>query len=103
MKNGKLKCGRAVYEIDSNLLSLATYELTIFSLLEKPSLFIYPRSLTNLAKCEKLSLSTNNIEKIANLNGLKNLRILCLSRNNIKNLNGLDAVGGILSQLYFYV
>uniref|UniRef100_A0A8D0G7Q6 Dynein light chain n=1 Tax=Sphenodon punctatus TaxID=8508 RepID=A0A8D0G7Q6_SPHPU len=37
----------------------------------------------------KLSLSTNCIEKIANLNGLKNLRILSLGRNNIKNLNGL--------------
>uniref|UniRef100_A0A8C0S232 Dynein axonemal light chain 1 n=1 Tax=Canis lupus familiaris TaxID=9615 RepID=A0A8C0S232_CANLF len=46
-------------------------------------------SLSTLANCEKLSLSTNCIEKIANLNGLKNLRILSLGRNNIKNLNGL--------------
>nr|KAF6391799.1 dynein axonemal light chain 1 [Pipistrellus kuhlii] len=46
-------------------------------------------SLSMLANCEKLSLSTNCIEKIANLNGLKNLRILSLGRNNIKNLNGL--------------
>nr|KAF6499823.1 dynein axonemal light chain 1 [Molossus molossus] len=46
-------------------------------------------SLSMLASCEKLSLSTNCIEKIANLNGLKNLRILSLGRNNIKNLNGL--------------
>nr|XP_042116417.1 dynein axonemal light chain 1 [Peromyscus maniculatus bairdii] len=46
-------------------------------------------SLSTLGNCEKLSLSTNCIEKIANLNGLKNLRILSLGRNNIKNLNGL--------------
>ncbi|XP_047677700.1 dynein axonemal light chain 1 isoform X3 [Tachysurus fulvidraco] len=46
-------------------------------------------SLSTLTNCEKLSLSTNCIEKIANLNGLKNLKILSLGRNNIKNLNGL--------------
>ncbi|KAL4693170.1 hypothetical protein H8959_016980 [Pygathrix nigripes] len=57
-------------------------------------------SLSMLANCEKLSLSTNCIEKIANLNGLKNLRILSLGRNNIKNLNGLEAVGDTLEELW---
>jgi len=57
-------------------------------------------SLSTLANCEKLSLSTNNIEKIANLNGLKNLKILSLGRNNIKNLNGLEAVAETLQQLW---
>lgn len=47
-----------------------------------------------------LSLSSNAIDKIANLNGLKKLKILVLSRNNIKNLNGLDAVGDTLEQLW---
>ncbi|KAL2099007.1 hypothetical protein ACEWY4_005487 [Coilia grayii] len=57
-------------------------------------------SLSTLANCEKLSLSTNCIEKIANLNGLKNLKILSLGRNNIKNLNGLEAVGDTLEELW---
>ncbi|XP_069494871.1 dynein axonemal light chain 1 [Ambystoma mexicanum] len=57
-------------------------------------------SLSTLVNCEKLSLSTNCIEKIANLNGLKNLRILSLGRNNIKNLNGLEAVGDTLAELW---
>ncbi|XP_048340350.1 dynein axonemal light chain 1 isoform X3 [Sphaerodactylus townsendi] len=57
-------------------------------------------SLSSLVNCEKLSLSTNCIEKIANLNGLKNLRILSLGRNNIKNLNGLEAVGDTLEELW---
>ncbi|XP_034153149.1 dynein light chain 1, axonemal isoform X1 [Esox lucius] len=57
-------------------------------------------SLSTLINCERLSLSTNCIEKIANLNGLKNLRILSLGRNNIKNLNGLEAVGDILEELW---
>ncbi|XP_038621812.1 dynein light chain 1, axonemal isoform X3 [Tachyglossus aculeatus] len=57
-------------------------------------------TLSTLVNCEKLSLSTNCIEKIANLNGLKNLRILSLGRNNIKNLNGLEAVGETLEELW---
>merc|ERR1712036_71514 len=57
-------------------------------------------ALTTLSSCQQLSLSTNAIEKIANLNGLKNLTILSLARNNIKNLNGLDAVGETLLELW---
>merc|ERR1711881_34769 len=57
-------------------------------------------ALTTLSSCQQLSLSTNAIEKIANLNGLKNLTILSLARNNIKNLTGLDAVGETLLELW---
>merc|ERR1711976_540552 len=57
-------------------------------------------SLSTLVKCERLSLSTNCIEKIANLNGLKNLKILSLGRNNIKSLTGLEAVGDTLEELW---
>uniref|UniRef100_A0A8C2ZLE2 Dynein axonemal light chain 1 n=1 Tax=Cyclopterus lumpus TaxID=8103 RepID=A0A8C2ZLE2_CYCLU len=57
-------------------------------------------SLSTLTNCEKLSLSTNCIEKITNLNGLKNLRILSLGRNNIKSLNGLEVVGETLEELW---
>ncbi|XP_078493130.1 dynein axonemal light chain 1-like [Ciona intestinalis] len=55
-------------------------------------------TLLTLTLCEELSLSTNAIEKIS-LQGLKNLKILSLGRNNIKNLNGLEAVGDTLEEL----
>ena len=57
-------------------------------------------SLSTLSQCEHLSMSTNCIEKIANLNGLKNLKILSLGRNNIKSLTGLEAVGDTLQELW---
>uniref|UniRef100_A0A3Q3XB87 Dynein axonemal light chain 1 n=1 Tax=Mola mola TaxID=94237 RepID=A0A3Q3XB87_MOLML len=57
-------------------------------------------SLSTLTNCEKLSLSTNCIEKIANLNGLKKLKILSLGRNNIKALSGLEAVADTLEELW---
>ncbi|KAM8876637.1 dynein axonemal light chain 1-like isoform 2-T2 [Synchiropus picturatus] len=49
-------------------------------------------SIATLANCEQLSLSTNRIKKITNLHGLKNLRILSLGRNCIKDLSGLVGV-----------
>lgn len=65
-----------------------------------PSIEKMDASLSTLVACEKLSLSTNQIEKIANLNGLKNLKILSLGRNNIKSLTGLEAVGDTLEELW---
>ena len=46
-------------------------------------------TLQTLTSCEKLSLSTNMITGIQNLNNMKSLKILSLGRNLIKNLAGL--------------
>lgn len=56
--------------------------------------------LSKLENCEQLSLSTNCIEKISSLNGLRKLKILSLGRNYIKNLGGLDPVADTLEQLW---
>ena len=56
--------------------------------------------LSALNHVRKLSLSSNNIEKIANLNGFKQLKILSLGRNNIKNLAGLESVAETLEELW---
>ncbi|KAK2576360.1 hypothetical protein KPH14_005711 [Odynerus spinipes] len=57
-------------------------------------------SLACLAECEKLSLSTNMIEKIAGVGTLKNLKILSLGRNVIKSLAGLEPLGETLEELW---
>ena len=57
-------------------------------------------SLNQLENCEKLSLSTNQIERIINLPKLKMLKILSLGRNNIKRIVGLDEIGQTLEQLW---
>ncbi|KAK0161599.1 hypothetical protein PV327_010054 [Microctonus hyperodae] len=57
-------------------------------------------SLSMLSKCEKLSLSTNMIEKISGVSSLKNLRILSLGRNVIKSLTGLESLGECLEELW---
>ena len=53
-----------------------------------------------LINCEKLSLSTNMIVNIQNLQVLKNLRILSLGRNLIKSLQGVEGVGDTLEELW---
>jgi len=57
-------------------------------------------ALGTLKACKHLRLSTNAIDKIANLNGLDNLEILSLGRNAIKSLNGIDPVAETLKQLW---
>ncbi|KAG8235021.1 hypothetical protein J437_LFUL015072 [Ladona fulva] len=57
-------------------------------------------SLALIPKCEKLSLSTNMIEKIACLAPLKNLKILSLGRNYIKAFTGLEPLADTLEELW---
>lgn len=57
-------------------------------------------SLNQLENCQKLSLSTNQIERMIALPKLKNLRILSLGRNNIKRIMALEDVGQTLEELW---
>ncbi|KAL6263241.1 hypothetical protein P5V15_006042 [Pogonomyrmex californicus] len=57
-------------------------------------------ALASLVNCEKLSLSTNMIEKIAGIGTLKNLRSLSLGRNLIKSFAGLEPLGDTLEELW---
>lgn len=55
--------------------------------------------LGSLKKCQKLSLSTNMIDRMVNLTGMSELKILSLGRNNIKKIERLEDVAG-LEQLW---
>ncbi|GAB1297617.1 Dynein axonemal light chain 1 [Apodemus speciosus] len=59
-------------------------------------------SLSTLGNCEKLSLSTNCIEKIANLNGLKKLEDFILRKKQHKEPKWTEqeAVGDTLEELW---
>ncbi|KAL9186425.1 hypothetical protein ACHAXT_005663 [Thalassiosira profunda] len=56
--------------------------------------------LGTLSKCEKLSLSTNCLEKLVSLKGLDALKILSIGRNNIKKIERLEDVSSTLQQLW---
>ena len=57
-------------------------------------------SLNQLENVEKLSLSTNSIDKMIALPKLRKIKILSLGRNNIKRIAGLDEIGQTLEQLW---
>jgi len=63
---------------------------------------MWPLSFRRLltVSCRHLSLSTNAIERINPLPGLKNLRILSLGRNNIKKIEKLEDLAGTLEELW---
>ena len=64
-----------------------------------PAMDKMDESLSVFEKVEKLSLSTNNIERIQFLK-FKNLRVLSLGRNNIKRIQGLEEVSATLEELW---
>merc|ERR1711998_456766 len=53
-----------------------------------------------MGNCEHLTLSTNCIDRLIPLNGMKNLRILSIGRNQIKKIEKLDDVAETLEQLW---
>lgn len=53
-----------------------------------------------VANCEQMPVFTNRIEKIINLDGVRNLKVLSLERSNINNLFGLDILGDTLEELW---
>eukprot|EP01084_Bolivina_argentea_P071734 130341_1 len=57
-------------------------------------------TLGQLVECEQLSLSTNQIDKIAPLPGCKNLKILSLGRNKLKKIEKLDDIADTLEELW---
>ncbi|XP_055594431.1 dynein axonemal light chain 1-like [Uranotaenia lowii] len=57
-------------------------------------------TLSTLTECEKLSLSSNMIDKIIGIAGMKSLRILSLARNNLKSLAGIEPLGETLEELW---
>jgi len=61
---------------------------------------IDPAALSTLKACEQLGISSNNIDKIGNLAGMENLKILSIGRNLIKKLDNMDGLGNKLEQLW---
>jgi len=57
-------------------------------------------ALATLKACSHLACSSNSIEKMVNLTGMENLKILSLGRNKIKKLEHLDSIADRLEELW---
>ncbi|KAL7673661.1 hypothetical protein ACOME3_008514 [Neoechinorhynchus agilis] len=56
--------------------------------------------LRRLQSCIKLSVSSNWIDRITHMQGLRNIKIMSIGRNLLKSLDGLGPVAGQLEQLW---
>ena len=65
-----------------------------------PSIKKMEPTLNVLTACEQLSLSTNSIDRITPLPGLKALKILSLGRNLIKKIEKLEDNASTLEELW---
>ena len=65
-----------------------------------PPIQVMDGILKDCSSCEKLSLSTNNIDRIQNLSDTMPLKILSVGRNGIRKLDGIQPVAGTLEQLW---
>eukprot|EP01035_Chromulina_nebulosa_P018905 gene18905-24708_t len=57
-------------------------------------------SINSLRNCERLALSTNQIEKLVPLNGMQRLKILSVGRNLLKKIERLEDAAGTLEELW---
>ena len=93
-------CRDAIKKWEEKTGQVATEAKEVSLICQIPFIDKMDDALNTLENCEKLSLSTNCIERIINLPKLKNLKILSLGRNNIKRIVGLDEIGATLEQLW---
>eukprot|EP00743_Colponemidia_sp_Colp-15_P001110 GILK01001222.1.p1 GENE.GILK01001222.1~~GILK01001222.1.p1 ORF type:complete len:209 (-),score=26.65 GILK01001222.1:154-744(-) len=93
-------CAKAIEKWEEKNQARAADAEVVKLLCQIPPIEKMDNSLNNLTNCRHLSLSTNCIEKMINLPGLRNLEILSLGRNNIKKIQGLEEVGQTLRELW---
>merc|ERR1712083_192605 len=93
-------CKEAIKNWETNTGQVAAFSTDVTLFCQIPFIDKMDDSLNQLEICEKLSLSTNCIERIINLPKLKNLKILSLGRNNINRIVGMDEIGNSLEQLW---
>ena len=93
-------CRDAIKKWEEKTGQVAAESKEVFLYCQIPFIDKMDDSLNQLENCERLSLSTNSIDRIINLPKLKNLKILSLGRNNIKRIVGLEEIGQTLEQLW---
>ena len=94
-------CAAAIKKFEERTGETASDSKIVKLYCQIPPISKLDSNLNNLAGCEHLQLSTNNIDKIGvAFTGLKNLKILSMGRNVIKKIEKLDDLGDTLEQLW---
>ena len=95
-----LSCRDAIKKWEEKTGQVAAESTEVILICQNPFIERMDDSLNQLENVEKLSLSTNSIDKMINLPKLRKIKILSLGRNNIRRIVGLDEIGQTLEQLW---
>ncbi|KAG6959279.1 hypothetical protein JG688_00010139 [Phytophthora aleatoria] len=93
-------CAQAIKAWEAKNSASAEESSVIKLYCQMPPIAKLDNSLNTLKNCEQLSLSTNAIDRLIPLSGMKKLRILSLGRNQIKKIEKLDDVSDTLEELW---
>ena len=97
----KMTCAKALNKWEEENGVAPSEAETIKLIMTIPLLEVIDQTvLGTLNKCVYLSLACNAIDKMRPMPPLRNLRILALSRNKIRRINGLDEIGDTLEELW---
>ena len=97
----KMTCAKALNKWEEQNGVAPSEAETIKLIMQIPLLEVIDQTvLGTLNKCVYLSLACNAIDKMRPMPPLRNLRILALSRNKIRRINGLDEIGDTLEELW---
>lgn len=93
-------CAQAIKAWEAKNAATAEESLVIKLYCQMPPIAKLDNSLNSLKNCEQLALSTNAIDRLIPLSGMKKLRILSLGRNQIKKIEKLDDLADTLEELW---
>eukprot|EP01040_Poterioochromonas_malhamensis_P008900 gene8900-9638_t len=93
-------CAQAIknWEVANNAVAEEADHIKLYC--QMPPIAKMDSALLTLKNCERLALSTNNIDRMISLGGLTKLKILSLGRNLIKKIEKLEDIAGSLEELW---
>ena len=93
-------CNLAIKEWEKKNEAVAEEAEVVKLYCQVPPIQKMDNSLNTLKNCTHLSLSTNSIDRLIPLAGMKRLRILSMGRNQLKKIEKLDDVADTLGELW---
>jgi len=93
-------CNQAIKQWEAKTESKAEDADHIVIYCQMPPIVKLDNSLNTLKACTKLSLSTNSIDRLIPLAGMKKLSILSIGRNQIKKIEKLEENADSLKEIW---
>ena len=96
----KTSCAKAIAEWEATNEEKAADAEVVKLYAKNPPIQKLDNSLNDLVNCKQLSLSTNSIDRMTALSGMKSLEILSMGRNCLKRIEKLEDNKDTIKELW---